>query len=197
MHNIPNSSLGHARHILLGGSSYQGASMLIRRTFVEMALPIPNGANYHDSWFAVLACFAGGLTYINKPIVRYRRLDNSVTVKSKYQSPFRCFVGSVLVNHALLDRLALIDSIKDRIPALTESQLALLNIAEKMLRRRGSLLGRLANIPYYITNFQTIYATDGIHLFSLYLISYNNEYWSYYRRWFRQSYGASPNSLCM
>lgn len=166
MDSVPFCDEDMARHILLGNSTFQGASMLIRSIFFEKALPIPAGADYHDSWFAALACFTGGLNYLDKPIMRYRRYSSSVTVKTMRKSPFRTFLGATLVNHALLDRLVLVNNIQDRVLSLSREQKDLLNQIERILKRRKTLLGRLANVPYFLRHFKAIYTFDGKHLFN-------------------------------
>lgn len=166
MDYIPRTQMEVARHMLLGNGSYQGASMLIKRSFFDIALPIPSGANYHDSWFAVLSCFLGGLIYVDRPTMRYRRLTDSITLSTKRKSAFRTFLGAVMVNHALTDRLCFIENIKQRVPMMSDQQKALLDEIEEMLLRRKSLWGRLRNIPYCIKHFKSIYTYDGKHLFT-------------------------------
>lgn len=166
MDYVPSNNVDMARHILLGNSTFQGASMLIKKDFFKIALPMPEGANYHDSWFAALACFTGGLVYVNEPIMRYRRNSNSVTKETMRKTAFRTFVGAILLNHALLDRLVLVENILNRVPSLTNKQIELLFIIGKMLKRRDTLCGRIANIPYYIRHFKAIYSFEGTHLFT-------------------------------
>lgn len=166
MDNIPQNNNDTARHILLSTSSYQGASMLIRKEFFEKALPIPEGAYYHDSWFAVLACFMCGLSYVDRPIVRYRRLNSSVTVKTMRVSAFRKIVGVTINKHSAFDRLILINAIRQRLNALDDEQEKLLDIVERILKRRNTFVGRMKNLPYLIRHFNAIYATDILHIFS-------------------------------
>lgn len=162
----PNSNEGHARHIFLDMSTYQGAAMLARNTFFEKSLPIPDGVNYHDSWFAALACFLGGINYVNTPILRYRRHSDSITIRSKGATPFRHFAGQVLVNHSLTDRLAFVDGVRNRAGALSQDQRRLLMTFEKLLKRRKTIWGRLLNVPYYLCHFKEIYATNVKDIFS-------------------------------
>lgn len=166
MDNIPKTDNDIARHILLSTSSYQGASMLIRKTFFDKALPIPEGAYYHDSWFAILACFMGGLVYVDTPVLRYRRLDYSVTVKTMRVSAFRKIVGVTINKHSAFDRLFLIDAIRQRLDVFDDEQEKLLDTVEKILQRRNTLIGRIKSFPYLVRHFKAIYATDILHIFS-------------------------------
>lgn len=164
---VPDNDEDMARHIFLCRSTFQGASMLIRKSFFDKALPIPDGAEFHDSWFAAFACFAGGLTFVDKPVIRYRRLDNAVTCAYMKLSPVRLLIGSVLVNHAIKDRLTFLNTIKERIPNLSPSKVNLVCTFEKLLKRRNTIWGRIANIPYQIKHFKAIYCYDGKHLFTI------------------------------
>lgn len=154
----PKTNLDTARHILLGGSNYQGASMLIRRTFFEYAFPIPDRVKFHDNWFALLACFTGGLVYVDEPIMRYRRLMNSVTFNRRRISAFRRFVGITLNEHSAYDGLCFIETIRGRLKQLPLVQHKLLIKSEQILRRRKTLWGRIVNVPYMLRHFQSIYA---------------------------------------
>ena len=156
-----------ARHIFLCRSTFQGASMLLKKSFLNIALPIPKGANFHDSWFAALACFAGGLEFIDEPVMRYRRFEKAVTSSTMKQSPIRIFIGSVLVDHSVKDRMTFIDNIRVRLPELSSKKTELLNTFEKLLKRRNTIWGRFSNIPYQIKHFKAIYCYDGKHLFSI------------------------------
>ncbi len=166
MDNIPQNNNDIARHILLSTSSYQGASMLIKKEFFEKAFPIPDGAYYHDSWFAVLACFMGGLVYVDTTILRYRRLGSSVTVKTMRVSAFRKIIGATINKHSTFDRLFLINAIRQRLDTIEEEQERLLDTVEKILKRRDSFAGRMKNFPYLVRHFNAIYATDFLHMFS-------------------------------
>lgn len=166
MYAPPKTDIDIARHILLGFSSYQGASMLIRKHFFEKALPIPEKARYHDSWFALLACFTGGLIYVDEPVMWYRRLETSVTVRTMRVCAFRRFVGITINRHTEYDSSYLIEVVKRRIERMPPQQYHLLQVSEKIKKRRKSLWGRMVNVPYFLRYFQTIYACNIWHIFS-------------------------------
>lgn len=65
--------------VLLSSNPFQGASMLIRKSFFEIALPIPDNIRYHDVWFATLASIFGKLNYCSDIITRYRQHFGTVT----------------------------------------------------------------------------------------------------------------------
>jgi glycosyltransferase involved in cell wall biosynthesis len=54
-------------------SRYIGCAMAIRRSILNMALPIPARAPMHDIWLGVMGRIAGRVHYLPVPYVRYRR----------------------------------------------------------------------------------------------------------------------------
>ena len=165
MDYIPKDNDEHARHFFLGKSTYQGASMLIKRDFFDTALPIPDSVLYHDSWFVALAFFMGGIVYVDKYIMRYRRLSNSITYSERHMSAFRRFVRHTIHDNVLPDRLFIIQEIKDRLPYMNSTQVDFLSTIEKMHLRKNSVWGRIINLPYRLYYFKSIYATDWKFLF--------------------------------
>jgi glycosyltransferase involved in cell wall biosynthesis len=164
---IPYNNEDVARHILLDSNTYQGASMLIRKEFFEKALPIPEDANYHDNWFAILSCFIGGIVYKDTIITRYRRYNNSVTIKRKRVRNIKKMIGVTLNNHYSQERICFIDAICQKLSSLTPAQKILLNDCRKIIMRRKTIVGRIQNIPYLIRHYKSIYASDFQHLFRL------------------------------
>lgn len=166
MYHYPVSNEDTARHIFLGRSTYQGASMLICRSFFDKALPIPDGADYHDSWFAILACFMDGFIFVDKPTMRYRRLSNSVTFGDIRITAARRFCATIVHDYTTKDRLFLIDGIRSRLKNMPAEHLSFLNRMEKMIKRGRTFWGRVANVPYKIFYFKAVYACDLKHIFS-------------------------------
>lgn len=158
MDYVPQTNEEHARHIFLGKSSYQGASMLIKKSFFDIALPIPDDSEYHDNWFAALACFTGGLQYIDKVDMRYRRLFSSVTYTEKRKGALRLFIGKVLKNGLSESRLVFCSEIRKRCKSLSILQSELLDTFEKIHNRNKTFIGRIRNIPYMLRYFKSIFA---------------------------------------
>ena len=137
---------------------YQGASMLIKKEFFEKALPIPNEIGCHDSWFAVLSCFNGGLTYTEKIVNRYRMHGNNVTgMRTKRKSKIRNLIYQLIYAHAVFDRPAMLNTIRERITNLTQEEAAFIQKAENVLNRASSLYGRIRNTFFRISHFKLIY----------------------------------------
>lgn len=167
MYNPPNSNIDIARYIFLNKSAYQGASMLIRKSFFSKALPIPLNANYHDSWFAILACFTGGLIYVDKPTMRYRRYGESITINEYRICAAKRMLVLFLYNAVGNDRSCFVEKIKERIDILTNEQLDFLNLMDKMVKRQKHLWGRLLNAPYLIWHYKSVLACNLRNLFTI------------------------------
>ena len=161
----PTNSMDIARHIFLNIGSVQGTAMLIKRDFFNWALPIPKETVYHDCWFAAIACFTGGFKFLETPVLKYRRHSGEVTIDHKRQSPMRAFLGRTLVNHQGSDRIVFVREIRQRVTSLSIEHRELLDMFDKMLKRRKSLIGRLRNVPYLLEYFKPIFGFDGKHLF--------------------------------
>ncbi len=156
---VPNDDVNMARHIILFRGSFQGASMLMRRSFVERALPIPDGITYHDSWISALACFSGGFKFIDDIVTFHRKHPSEVTCSHKRIMKLRVILGAMLREKSMCERNIYIKNIVDRIK-LTENQIKLINKMEKIIQRRHSLFGRMANLPYLVRYARNIYTID-------------------------------------
>ncbi|MFB7250234.1 glycosyltransferase [Microbacterium sp. NPDC056234] len=59
--------------LLLGDAPYFGCAMAIRRDFLPVALPFPDGlSESHDLWLATVANAAGELVHVEQPTLRRR-----------------------------------------------------------------------------------------------------------------------------
>lgn len=109
---VPDNDMKKFRSIILFRNTYQGAAMLMRRSFIDKALPIPDEINYHDTWFASLACLCGGINYTGKSIMNYRRIETSITgLRNKRKSKLYRFLHTRFDD----DRLYILDSIENRL----------------------------------------------------------------------------------
>lgn len=155
----PLGDLDKAYTTLFYRGWFQGASMLINKSFLDLALPIPEINIYHDFWFGCLACFKGGIQYCSDVITYYRRHSAAVTGKKIRHSKLRTFLGHILSNKALHRRPILISAIRDRIgDNLSVEQKTFLNEAELYFKRRKHLWGRVMNIFFELQHFNLIYS---------------------------------------
>lgn len=62
----------------LFGNRVSGHALLVRREVVERAAPFPERL-FHDWWLAFVAAGAGGIGYLDEPLVQYRQHPGAVT----------------------------------------------------------------------------------------------------------------------
>lgn len=158
MDYIPNEDIGKAYHIFFYACHYYGMAMLINKRILNKALPIPSCFKYHDMWLACLACFSGGIQYVDTPVTLYRRLDSSISGPKKRTSKIRTIVGHLLFNRALNDRPLFVKEIRDRLGnSLDEEGKIFLDIASLYYSRRSALTGRIKNFIFEMKHYKLIY----------------------------------------
>lgn len=62
-----------ALRVLLPQNFVTGCTVLVNRSLLMLALPIPAVALMHDWWLALCAAAAGHIEYIDRPLVKYRQ----------------------------------------------------------------------------------------------------------------------------
>ena len=152
--SVPETDLGKAMSILLFRNPYQGAAMMIKNSLLEYALPIPQTMKYHDTWFAILACFNGGIACFDTPILKYRRIEESVTGLRKTKiSRFNQYRSHFIWG----DKLDTIRCVYDRLPNLSEKERKFLKKMEKICVRNKTFIGKWLNFAFTTIHYKTIY----------------------------------------
>jgi glycosyltransferase involved in cell wall biosynthesis len=86
---IKNKSSRHVAGIdvrkLAMYNTVSGHALIIRKSLLEKALPIPS-AVYYDWWLALQAVTSGGLQYLDEILVYQRAHDNNVTITKNASS---------------------------------------------------------------------------------------------------------------
>ena len=153
---IPKEGYKKLMSILLFRNPYQGASMMVDRSVLNIVLPMPEKVESHDTWIASVGCVCGGLAYVDTPILRYRRLLTSVTGMRTKRVPR---LKRLLLSSIYRDRQYLAESLKQRTKGTISSEdLSFLNQFLKMCGRNGSLWGHLQNVFYNLTHYRTVYS---------------------------------------
>ena len=164
--NIPENDLKKAYSIFYFRSPFQGAGMLIKRSFVEIALPIPEELNYHDVWFSGLACFCGGINYIKRPISRYRQHGTNVSGnRFKRRSRFGTWMRHILRSKYLHNRQYAANQILNRVNTLTEEERQFLELVIRHGKRKSTIFGRILNSLFELKNYKLIYSCEDNYLF--------------------------------
>ena len=163
---VPINNLQLASSVIFFRNPFQGASMLIRRNFFSYALPIPNEIKYHDSWFANLASFCGGITYTERIVNKYRMHGNNVTgMRIKVRSKIRTFVSHLLFARMGHERLVVTKYVQERLPNRFSNEALYLEHIMKLLKRSSFVRGRLLNGLFLLRNYKTIFSADSSHWF--------------------------------
>lgn len=149
--------------ILLNSNPFQGASMLIRRSFLASALPIPESVLYHDTWFSTCSVFLKGLVY-TEDIITFQRLHGN-NASGFYDSGWnffkslkRFFSGNKTDKNT--DRFVIIDEIEKRF-SVTENQKKVLGICsryEKIKTGKSFIFSKLKFLPVWFKIYKDIYS---------------------------------------
>lgn len=159
---VPDDDMKKAYSIFYFRSPFQGAGMLIRREFLDMALPIPQQVLYHDVWFSELACFCGGMNYFKKVISRYRQHNKNVTGGRNQRRPkFGTWLRKILRGKYLQDRSYAALQILQRINDLTEEQRHFLENVILHGERKKTFSGRVLNSLFELIHYKFIYSCYG------------------------------------
>lgn len=155
---LPQNEIDRAYRLLFFGNPYQGASMLIKREFLEYALPIPE-TNCHDIWFAILACFKDGLKFVDEVVTYYRQHDNNATVHDTW-TVFKAIRRLKPFSFYLTDRQLISEEVLLRITDLSIKEKEILRRSIQFHKRKESFMGRLQNLPFIFNNYSRIYTTN-------------------------------------
>ena len=138
-----------ALSIMVYRNPFQGAAMLFRRSFLEKALPLPDGVGYHDSWFAALACFMKGISYTDEVILKYRmhgeNLSGLHSKKSRGNILNKRYRGEYIV-----DRPIMLEAIVNRKVVDSISQKRVAGWLKRYFNlNRDTLVGRMENRVFF------------------------------------------------
>lgn len=158
---IPKNDIDKSISIILFRNPYQGASMMINRKLRNIAFPIPENVNYHDTWLASVACYVDGINYIDIPLLKYRRLPNSITgLRYVRRSKWKSFLHDGIFN----DRIYIINGIlENKKISLAKKDKNLLERIRKMCVRDKKLGGRLYNNFIKLLHYKVIYSCGKGH----------------------------------
>lgn len=159
---IPDDDMGKIRSIILFRNAFQGATMLMRRGFADTALPIPKEMRFHDTWLASLACFCGGISYVRQPLMKYRRLETSITgMRGKRKSKLYRFLRTRFDD----DRADILSCIEQRIgDRLSPRQRKVIGELRHVLSLYGSGHVSPGIYLYELRHYREIYSCDFTHL---------------------------------
>lgn len=165
--HIPQTSQEMFKHELYG-NMIQGTASLCSRKILSKALPIPDNVKFHDYWIALNACVNSGCTYIDKPILQYRRHSNNATEYDR----FSLFKTIRKINRLSKDKetyykdwLPYLENLrqKDLSPEKRKSVNEVYNFYQNLASNKK----RIPCIFYYIRHYREITLTNYSHILAL------------------------------
>lgn len=146
------------RFITLYQNPFQGASMLLKRDFLSIALPIPDNIKYHDVWFAALACVLNSFVYVPKVVTNYRIHGNNASGSHEKTNMLKTILGHLVRGHAPdSNRKELVDELSKRLTLQGIDCPKVFSDVLDYYLNEDSLNGRMRNLMYEITNYHSIY----------------------------------------
>lgn len=144
--------------ILFYGNPFQGTSSLYNKDIFKYALPIPDGVEYHDAWFASVACCVNGLNYTYDVVTKYRLYGNN-TSGSHSWNLWKQILNSFQRKGWKTDRIVFCDELLKRINNMSNAMRRIIVNAKSFHSNR--LNGkRIKTIVSTIYNYKKIYATN-------------------------------------
>ena len=132
--------------------------MLIRKSLLDIALPLPEGIDYHDTWLTVIACYSKGFAFTPQVITQHRRHDMNASRRTHWPT----YLGFIHFkrNPVRPDRLCIAESIKSRLQGkLSRAQLQQLDHLPVYYKNRKSKFGKLKNLLFRFFHYGSIYTT--------------------------------------
>lgn len=146
------------RFIAYYQNPFQGASMMFRREFIDIALPIPHNVKYHDVWFALIASAMDSFAYIDVPVTLYRMHGGNASGEHKHHWTVRTVAGHFLKKNLGNNRKSVIEALTQN-NNIKDCNPLLLTEAVSYFRNR-SFATRLRNLFFEIKNYSSIYGNS-------------------------------------
>lgn len=145
------------RFIMYYQNPFQGASMMLRREFLNVALPIPQLVKYHDVWFGHLACLMNSFKYVYEPITFYRMHGNNASGSHTKRNALITLFGHLLKKNIKNNRSEIVESLIARQMNSEESIWQLLVEAKGYYLCDRTIANRISNFFFELKNYNSIY----------------------------------------
>jgi len=154
VNSLKNNS-EHLLRLLVMDNIFQGAAMMFNRKIIDMALPFPNGIEYHDIWLALCAMALDKFIYIPVVIIKHRRHSVNCSPglsweRSQKDGRFR-------------RKMEYIIPLK-KLPLSENSKLIIENAENFFLNKKKWYKSHKA-ISFWARNYRILYATDNMNRF--------------------------------
>lgn len=124
---------GHSLNRLLMQNVVTGCTMMINRSLLQLASPIPENAAMHDWWLALVASAFGHIEALMTPTLMYRQHGGNALGAQKFLSLGYFKKGMERISRPEFEKQAHVDALLDRYPAyLSIDQKLMLNAYKKL-----------------------------------------------------------------
>ena len=145
--------------LICSRNPFQGASMLMHRSFINQVIPIPDNIPYHDTWFALNSCFIDRIQYTFDVITLYRQHKGQRTQRKKrtaFQRFLYTFKRTVTRKKCITDRFEYLDEIKKRY-TISEKQAEIINNCTTILNMKKEKYNLIKTIKLYWSVYDYIF----------------------------------------
>jgi glycosyltransferase involved in cell wall biosynthesis len=147
-----SSACSHIEDFIIS-SHIPGCAMLINRPLLELGVPVPPLFRMHDWWFAITAAAFGTITFLDRPLVRYRQhANNTIGAQAKVEKKM---LGSRMRRLVMAPRAALTDRIR---PLREQAEMINKNLAAFSERFSESLGNRERSVVRAFQNRRLLFS---------------------------------------
>ena len=157
---IPAQLVDLSYTMLFFRNVFQGASLLMRRTFALAHLPISDNVPLHDFWYGLIASLQGKAVYTFQTISYYRRHAKAQMEHQEQRISWSSFMLSQLKYGSTynMERAhKVIKEIRKRGIKVDEKGEQIIREFETFLDGNHGIIGRLRNMYFLLTHFHLIY----------------------------------------
>ena len=144
-------------HLLFCSNPFSGAVCLFRREVFDLALPIPQGVEYQDTWFTACALCMGSLNFTSTVITKHRlHAKNSSGAQN---TKFLDRVKRTFFNEFGTDRIVYCDQLQNRFPNLSTEKKQAIVFAKVWLQNRLNKR-KIKAVWMLLQNYKKMFATN-------------------------------------
>jgi glycosyltransferase involved in cell wall biosynthesis len=156
--NLLKNNEDHLLRLLVMPNIFQGAAMMLKKEFVNIALPFPNNIEYHDWWLALCAMTLNKFVYIPKVVIRHRRHNSNASDDVKFVDD-----GHFSYKKKYVTML-------EKLPNINERSKYIIEQSNLFFINKKRLLNYYKAIGFWGKNYHVLYATDNKDRFLIRLI---------------------------
>lgn len=144
-------------HLLFCTNPFSGAVCLFKKEVFEIALPIPNGIDFQDTWFTACALCMGDLYFNNTVITKHRLHENNES--GNQDKSFLARLKRTLYRKFSTDRILLGLELLKIFPSISDEKKEAIKFATKWLQARKDFKKKDA-ILLLIKNHKKMFASN-------------------------------------